>query len=184
MNKKRKLILNLWIIFIVIVLLILLFLLGLRLPKLFKSIQDKNKVETQSQYQTQYIYDTNKVKNIVRLLTELKKLKQLKNKQLQKQVLNQKETQPINNLDFFDPKVQNDLYHKLSKSMEEQMIQFSQKDFVSSEVPSEQLNDDNQLVKDIAVVTLTTGAAVISCVVLAPIFASVGPIAAPLALLL
>nr|WP_176705080.1 hypothetical protein [Onion yellows phytoplasma] len=44
-------------------------------------------------------------------------------------------------------------------------------------------NDDNKLVKDIAVVTLATGAAVISCVVLAPIFASVGPIAAPLALL-
>nr|WP_015060410.1 hypothetical protein [Periwinkle leaf yellowing phytoplasma]AEA36713.1 hypothetical protein [Periwinkle leaf yellowing phytoplasma] len=154
MNKKRKLILKLWVIFIKIIILILLFLLGLRLPKFFKSIQDKNKVETQSQYQTQYIYDTNKVQNIVRLLTELKKLKQLKNKQLQKQVLNQKETQSINN-----------------------------KDFVSSEFPSEQLNDDNKLVKDIAVVTLTTGAAVISSVVLAPIFASVGPIAAPLALL-
>nr|WP_015060415.1 hypothetical protein [Periwinkle leaf yellowing phytoplasma]AEA36718.1 hypothetical protein [Periwinkle leaf yellowing phytoplasma] len=179
MNKKRKLILIIWTIFIAIILLILLFLLGLRLPKLFKQPKSTSSTQQQYQYQTQYIYDTNKVQNIVRLLTELKKLKQLKNKQLQKQVLNQKETQPINNLDFFDPKVQNDLYHKLSKSMDEQMIQFSQKDFVSSE----QLNDDNQLVKDIAVVTLATGAAVISCVVLAPIFASVGPIAAPLALL-
>ncbi|GAK74206.1 hypothetical protein ['Chrysanthemum coronarium' phytoplasma] len=184
MNKKRKLILIIWTIFIAIILLILLFLLGLRLPKLFKQPKSTSSTQQQYQYQTQYIYDTNKVKNIVRLLTELKKLKQLKNKQLQKQVLNQKETQPINNLDFFDPKVQNDLYHKLSKSMDEQMIQFSQKDFVSSEVPSEQLNDDNQLVKDISVVILATGAVVISCVVLTPIFASVGPIAAPLALLL
>ncbi|WP_238374436.1 hypothetical protein [Aster yellows witches'-broom phytoplasma] len=164
----------------------MLFLLGLRLPKLLKSKQQKteNQVQNQSQYQIQYIHDTNKVQNIVRLLTELKTLKQLKNKQLQKQVEKQKETQPINNLDFFDPKFQNELYHKLSKSMDEQMSQFSQKDFVSSEIPFEQLNDNNKLVKDIAVVSLTIGAGVISCVVLAPIFASVGPIAAPVALLL
>nr|WP_229270186.1 hypothetical protein [Aster yellows phytoplasma] len=96
MNKKRKLILNLWIIFIVIVLLILLFLLGLRLPKLFKSIQDKNKVETQSQYQTQYIYDTNKVNNIIGLINALKHLKQLKeskNKQQNKEQKKQEEAQ-------------------------------------------------------------------------------------------
>ncbi|PWV43538.1 MAG: hypothetical protein DF280_03670 ['Brassica napus' phytoplasma] len=185
MNKKRKIILIIWTIFIAIILLILLFLLGLRLPKFIISKQQKteNTVETQYKYQTQYIHDTNKVQNIVRLLTELKTLKQLKNKQLQKQVEKQKETQPINNLDFFDPKVQNELYHKLSKSMDDKMSQFSQKDFASSQVQTEQSNDDNKLVKDIAVVTLATGAVVISCVVLTPIFASLGPIAAPLALL-
>ncbi|WP_252861468.1 hypothetical protein [New Jersey aster yellows phytoplasma] len=47
-----------------------------------------------------------------------------------------------------------------------------------------EFDDENKLVKDIAVVTLTTGAVVIGCLVLAPIFASVGPIAAPVALLL
>ncbi|GAK74154.1 hypothetical protein ['Chrysanthemum coronarium' phytoplasma] len=90
MNKKRKLILNLWIIFIVIILLIILFLLGLRLPKLFKSIQDKNKVETQSQYQTQYIHDTNKVNNIIGLINALKHLKQLKESKNKKQNKEQK----------------------------------------------------------------------------------------------
>nr|WP_181377757.1 hypothetical protein [Primula red phytoplasma]AIJ02303.1 putative copy number protein [Primula red phytoplasma] len=194
MNKKRKIILIIWTIFIAIILLILLLLLGLRLPKFIKSKQPKteNTVETQSQYQTQYIHDTNKVQNIVRLLTELKTLKQLKNKQLQKQVEKQKETKPINNLDFFDTKVQNELYHKLSKSMDDKMIQFSEKDFASSQEQEQYQfdwnsnydNDDNKLVKDIAVVTLATGAVVISCVVLAPIFASLGPIAAPVALLL
>nr|BAH20798.1 hypothetical protein [Onion yellows phytoplasma] len=150
MNKKRKLILNLWIIFIVIVLLILLFLLGLRLPKLFKSIKDKNKVETQSQYQTQYIYDTNKVNNIIGLINALKHLKQLKESKNKQQ-------------------------NKEQKKQEEAQYQFDWN--------SNYDNDDNKLIKDIAVVTLATGAAVISCVVLAPIFASVGPIAAPLALL-
>nr|WP_015060404.1 hypothetical protein [Periwinkle leaf yellowing phytoplasma]AEA36702.1 hypothetical protein [Periwinkle leaf yellowing phytoplasma] len=150
MNKKRKLILNLWIIFIVIILLIILFLLGLRLPKLFKSIQDKNKVETQSQYQTQYIHDTNKVNNIIGLINALKHLKQLKESKNKQQ-------------------------NKEQKKQEEAQYQFDWN--------SNYDNDDNKLVKDIAVVTLATGAAVISCVVLAPIFASVGPIAAPLALL-
>nr|WP_172687933.1 hypothetical protein [Rice orange leaf phytoplasma]ATL14547.1 hypothetical protein [Rice orange leaf phytoplasma] len=186
-NKKRKIILIVWVAFISIIILILLFLLGLRLPKLFKSIQDKNKVETQSKYQTQYIHDTNKVNNIIGLINALKHLKQLK--ELKKK--QQQEEQQINNLDFFDPKVQNDLYHKLSKSMDEQMSQFSQKDFVTfqEEVQyqfdwnSNYDDDDNKLVKDIAVVTLATGAVVISCVVLTPIFASLGPIAAPLALL-
>nr|WP_012662296.1 hypothetical protein [Onion yellows phytoplasma]BAH22369.1 hypothetical protein [Onion yellows phytoplasma] len=148
MNKKRKLILIIWTIFIAIILLILLFLLGLRLPKFFKSIQDKNKVETQSQYQIQYIYDTNKVNNIIGLINSLKRLKTLKK-----------------------------LKHQTEKQEpEEEQYQFDWN-----------LNydkDDNKLVKDIAVVTLTTGAVVISCVVLTPIFASVGPIAAPLALLL
>ncbi|MGL9687626.1 MAG: hypothetical protein ACQBVK_02445, partial [Candidatus Phytoplasma sp. TWB_XP] len=159
-NKKRKLILRIWIIFISIILFILLFLLGLRLPKFFKSIQDKNKVETQSKYQTQYIYDTNKVQNIVRLLTELKTLKQLKNKQQQQE--QQKETQPINNLDFFDPEVQNELYHKLSKEIDKVVTPHQQEQFEtqSSQIPTQQLNDDNKLIKDIAVVSLATGAVI------------------------
>ncbi|MCX2955924.1 MAG: hypothetical protein N3723_02730, partial [Candidatus Phytoplasma australiense] len=45
-------------------------------------------------------------------------------------------------------------------------------------------NDDNKLIKDTAVVSLTIGAGVIACLVIAPIFASIGPIAAPAALLL
>ncbi len=160
-NKKRKIILIVWVVFISIIILILLFLLGLRLPKFIKSIQDNNKVETQSKYQTQYIHDTNKVENIIGLINSLKRLKELKNKQQQEE--QQQETQPINNKDFVS-------------SQEEKQYQFDWN--------SNYDNDDNKLVKDIAVVTLTTGAAVISCLVLAPIFASVGPIAAPMALLL
>ncbi|GAK74168.1 hypothetical protein ['Chrysanthemum coronarium' phytoplasma] len=150
-NKKRKIILIVLVVFISIILLILLFLLGLRLPKLFKSIQDKNKVETQSQYQTQYIHDTNKVNNIIGLINALKHLKQLKESKNKKQ-------------------------NKEQKKQEEAQYQFDWN--------SNYDNDDNKLVKDIAVVSLTIGAGVISCVVLTPIFASVGPIAAPLALLL
>ncbi|BAD04543.1 MAG: SAP01-like protein [Candidatus Phytoplasma asteris] len=141
MNKKRKIFLNFWVIFIVIILLILLFLLGLRLPKLFKSIQDKNKVETQSQYKTQYIHDTNKVNNIIGLINSLKSLKTL-----------------------------NQLKPQTEKNDNEYQFQIES-------------NDNNQLVKDIAVVSLTIVVGVISCVVLAPILASVGPIAAPIALL-
>nr|WP_173266080.1 hypothetical protein [Periwinkle leaf yellowing phytoplasma] len=151
MNKKRKLILIIWTIFIAIILLILLFLLGLRLPKLFKSIQDKNKVETQSKYQTQYIHDTNKVNDIIGLINALKHLKQLKESKNKQQ------------------------------QQEQQQQEKAQYQFDWS---SNYDDDDNKLIKDIAVVTLATGAAVISCLVLTPIFASVGPIAAPLALLL
>nr|WP_012297489.1 hypothetical protein [Paulownia witches'-broom phytoplasma]ABR08380.1 hypothetical protein [Paulownia witches'-broom phytoplasma] len=141
-NKKRKIILIIWVIFISIILLILLFLLGLRLPKLFKSIQDKNEVETQSKYQTQYIHDTNKVNNIIGLINSLKRLKTLK------QLKPQTEKQDDNEYQF--------------------------------QIES---NDNNKLIKDIAVVSLTIGLGVISCVVLAPIFASLGPVSAPLALL-
>ncbi|MGL9687678.1 MAG: hypothetical protein ACQBVK_02725, partial [Candidatus Phytoplasma sp. TWB_XP] len=72
--KNRKRILRIWIIFISIILAILLFLLGLRLPPLFKSDKDKSKTSNQPpyQYQYQYIYDTNKVLNIIKLLTKLK----------------------------------------------------------------------------------------------------------------
>ncbi|QKX95313.1 hypothetical protein [Candidatus Phytoplasma asteris] len=154
MNKKRKIILIIWTIFIAIILLILLFLLGLRLPKLFKSIQDNNKVETQSQYQTQYIHDTNKVNNIIGLINSLKRLKELKNQKQQLKPQTEKQEQ----------------------EQEQEQYQFDWN--------SNYDNDENKLVKDIAVVTLATGAVVIGCVVLAPIFASVGPIAAPVALLL
>ncbi|MGL9687666.1 MAG: hypothetical protein ACQBVK_02655, partial [Candidatus Phytoplasma sp. TWB_XP] len=70
--KNRKRILRIWIIFISIILAILLFLLGLRLPPLFKSDKDKSKTSNQPPYQYQYIYDTNKVLNIIKLLTKLK----------------------------------------------------------------------------------------------------------------
>ncbi|MGL9687940.1 MAG: hypothetical protein ACQBVK_04230 [Candidatus Phytoplasma sp. TWB_XP] len=162
MNKKRKLILKFWIIFIVIILLILLFLLGLRLSKLFKlpKMDSQQKQEQiQYQYQYQYIYDTNKVENIIGLINSLKRLKQLKefkNKQ-------QEETQPINNKDFVS-------------SQEEAQYQFDWN--------SNYDNDDNKLIKDIAVVSLATGAVIIGCVVLTPVFASISPIAAPIALLL
>ncbi|ABC65792.1 conserved hypothetical protein (plasmid) [Aster yellows witches'-broom phytoplasma AYWB] len=186
MNKKRKIILKIWIIFISILILILLLLLGLRLPKLFKSIQDKNKVKTQSQYQTQYIHDTNKVNNIIGLINSLKRLKTLK--QLKPQTEKQKETQPINNLDFFDPKVQNDLYHKLSKELDKiPQIKSTSKLPEVNQLPDEakqteykyvvpDFKDEKQELKDIAVVTLTTGAVVITCSVLTPILSSVGPI--------
>ncbi|WP_238568804.1 hypothetical protein [Chrysanthemum yellows phytoplasma] len=135
----------------------LLFLLGLRLPKLFKSIQDKNKLETQSQYQTQYIHDTNKVQNIIGLINSLKCLKTLK--QLK------------------EPKKQKQQLKPQTEKQEQEQEQY-QFDWNSNYD-----TDDNKLVKDIAVVTLTTGAVVISCLVLTPIFASLGPIAAPIALL-
>ncbi|ABC65803.1 conserved hypothetical protein (plasmid) [Aster yellows witches'-broom phytoplasma AYWB] len=83
MNKKRKIILKIWIIFISILILIMLFLLGLKLPKLLKSKQqqDNNKVETQFPYQNQYIHDTNKFENIIGLMNSLKRLKELKKQQ-------------------------------------------------------------------------------------------------------
>ncbi|GFZ75540.1 hypothetical protein HPP_4980 [Hydrangea phyllody phytoplasma] len=174
-NVKRKKILNLWIIFISIILAILLFLLGLKLPKLFKTKKQPNQQpQHQYQYQYQYIYDTNKVNDILRLLELLKELQRLK--ELQNQVEKQKETQPIINL-------------------------VPQKDFFPSQVPFKQLNDLNylnddkkslmgelaslapKLGKELAVVgiTVATGAAI--CVVAAPILASLGPAASLLALL-
>lgn len=154
MNKKRKIILIIWTIFIAIILLILLFLLGLRLPKFIKSKQqqDNNKVETQSKYQIQYIHDTDKINNIIGLINSLKRLKELKKQKQQLKPQTEKQEQ------------------------EQDQYQF--------DWDSNYDNDDNKLIKDIAVVSLTIGAGVISCVVLAPIFASLGPIAAPVALLL
>lgn len=173
-NKKQKIILIIWFIFISIIILILLLLLGLSLPKLRKinQQQNQNQVQTQYQYQTQYIHDTNKVEAIIKLLTNLKQLKELnqKKKQIQSQI--------INNLNFFNYEVQNQLYHELSKELDKIVVPKEQ--LVETQP---QISDgNNQLIKDIAVVTLATGAVIISCVVLTPIFASVGPIAAPLAL--
>jgi hypothetical protein len=80
MNKKRKSILIIWFIFIVIIVLICLLLLGLRLPKLLKIQNDiiQNNVQMQPQYQLQYIYDKNKINNIIRLMNVLQRLKTLK----------------------------------------------------------------------------------------------------------
>jgi hypothetical protein len=80
MNKKRKSILIIWFIFIVIIVLICLLLLGLRLPKLLKIQNDKiqNNVQMQPQYQLQYIYDKNKINNIIGLMNVLQRLKTLK----------------------------------------------------------------------------------------------------------
>jgi hypothetical protein len=79
MNKKSKIILIIWFIFISIIFLIMLLLLGLRLPQSFKIQNDKieNNVQMQSQYQPQYIYDKNKINNIIRLMNALQRLKTL-----------------------------------------------------------------------------------------------------------
>lgn len=158
MNKKRKIILIIWFIFILIILLILLFLLGLSLPKLFKSIQDKNKVETQFQYQTQYIYDTNKIQNIINLMNSLKRLKELK---LLK-----------------ESKSNQELYNSIVKSPQSEI----------NYIPDETKKNYDELIKGIAVTTLATGAVIIAAVAFPPIFASLGSslgqIAAPMALLL
>ncbi len=103
MHKKRKIILKIWIIFIAIIILILLFFLGLRLPKLPKSKQQyKNTVETQSQYQIQYIHDTNKIQNIIKSLIKLKQLKE--SKQTKEQTQEQEQEQKQEHFQF-EPKL-------------------------------------------------------------------------------
>nr|WP_015083763.1 hypothetical protein [Candidatus Phytoplasma tritici]AFW98271.1 hypothetical protein [Candidatus Phytoplasma tritici] len=155
MNKKRKIILKIWVIFIAIILLILLFLLGLRLPKLFKnSLNNEDKLESskQLQYQIQYIHDTNKINNIIKSLIKLKQLKESKQKQTQEQ----KQTEKRDDNEYIYDNVY--LYNP------------------------EKVEKVKDIIKDIGVVSLTIGVGVTSCVVLAPIFASVGPIATPVAL--
>ncbi|WP_341833801.1 putative cop number controling protein (plasmid) [Candidatus Phytoplasma asteris] len=191
MNKKRKIILKIWFIFIAIILLILLFLLGLKLPKLLKSKQqqDNNKVETQYKYQTQYIHDTDKVENIIGLMNYFKRLKELKKQQQEsKQQQKQLESKKVVNRDLSTEEDRNILFHELSKKLDKipQMKSISRLPEINhfsdetkqteSKYVVPEFKDENQKLKDIAVVTLTTGAVVITCSVLTPILSSVAPI--------
>nr|WP_013747476.1 hypothetical protein [Chinaberry witches'-broom phytoplasma]AEC45510.1 p5 [Chinaberry witches'-broom phytoplasma] len=126
-NKKRKLILIVWVNFISIILLILLFLLGLRLPKLFKTKKQPNQ-QPQHQHQHQHIYDTNKIEDIVRLLIKLKQLQELKEQQKQKQ-----------------------FQEELIKSMDDKMssLPLPQNDSISSKIPSlQELDAFNTSIKE------------------------------------
>ncbi|MBT1577031.1 hypothetical protein KEC49_02705, partial ['Elaeagnus angustifolia' witches'-broom phytoplasma] len=65
---------------------------------------------------------------------------ELKNQQQQLKPQTEKQEQPqiINNLDFFDSNVQNELYHKLSKSIDDKLTQFFEKELEKLEQEQEQ----------------------------------------------
>ncbi|MBS2126573.1 hypothetical protein J8J04_02680 ['Fragaria x ananassa' phyllody phytoplasma] len=150
MNKKRKIIVKIWFIFILIILLILLFLLGLSLPKLplfKKQSQNNQDKQTQHQPQTQYIYDTNKVNNIINLMNAFKRLKELKELQYQKQLETKQES-----------------YDSIVKLPQPEI----------NYIPDKTKTNNDELIKGIAITTLGAGAVIIAAVAFPPIFASLG----------
>nr|WP_229275853.1 hypothetical protein [Candidatus Phytoplasma australiense] len=77
MQKKRKLILKIWFIFLSIILFLLLLLLGLNLPKLPKlpSKEPQTIKQTQTQLETKNISDFNFIQNLINLMNKLNNYK-------------------------------------------------------------------------------------------------------------